>query len=39
MWHANRGRDMHTIFGWENQKGRNHMEDPGIYERKILQLI
>jgi hypothetical protein len=39
MWHARRRRDVHTQFGWENQKGRNHMEDLGIYERKTLQLI
>jgi hypothetical protein len=30
---------VHTKFGWENLKGRNHMEDLGIHKRKILKLI
>jgi hypothetical protein len=39
MCHAKGRTDVHTKFGWENLKGRNHIEYLGIQVRKILKLI
>jgi hypothetical protein len=30
---------MHITFWLENQKGRGHLEDPGIVERMLIDLM
>jgi hypothetical protein len=44
MWWAGHvariGRgEVHTGFWWGKQGGRDHLQDPGIYEGKILKRI
>jgi len=30
---------VHTGFWWGNRRERNHLEDPGVDERKILRWV
>jgi hypothetical protein len=32
-------REMHTGFWWENQKERDHCEDPNVGDRIILKWV
>jgi hypothetical protein len=29
--------EVHTEFWWENLRGRNHLEDPGVHMKIILK--
>jgi len=39
MCHACGRRHLYVGFWWENEKGRDHLEDPGIVGMIILKWI
>jgi len=39
VWHVARMGEWHTQFWLESLKGRDHLEDPGVDEKVILELI